>query len=142
MVVAIAGLMAGISLPALSTGLDNLRLTQASDEVASFLNGAVNRAERKEQVIEVTVSPKENMMGLRSTEPGFVRKLSLPDGIVIDAVLPKLSSENGEPRRFLLLPGATAPRFGIQIVNKRGSRRVISLDPITGVPQIERPASQ
>ena len=39
-VVAIAGAMATLVLPAFSSGLDNLRLSQASDSVAAFLNGA------------------------------------------------------------------------------------------------------
>ena len=40
-IVAIAGAMATLVLPAFSSGLDNLRLSQASDSVAAFLNGAL-----------------------------------------------------------------------------------------------------
>lgn len=130
-VVAIAGVMAIIALPSFSNGLDNLRLSQASDSVAAFLNGALNRSERRQQVVEVSISPKEHTMLLRSADNSFARKLALPDGVTFE----------GEPRRILLLPGSVPPRFGIQLINRRGIRRLINVDPITGVPKIERVAA-
>lgn len=137
--VAIAGAMATIALPAFSNGIDSMRLSQASDSVAAFLNAAANRAERRQQVIEISIAPRDNLIALRSADSGLARKLDLPDGIRVDAVFPRLPGDTGEPRRFLLLPGATAPRIGVQLANRRGARRIVSLDPITGVPSIERP---
>ena len=127
-IVAIAGAMATLVLPAFSSGLDNLRLSQASDSVAAFLNGALNRAERRQQVVEISVAPRESVILLRSADNSFARKLDLPDGVRID----------GEPRQLLLLPGSTFPRFGVQLSNRRGQRRLVSIDPITGVPKIDR----
>ena len=127
-VVAIAGTMATLVLPAFSSGLDNLRLSQASDSVAAFLNGALNRAERRQQVVEISVAPRENVIVLRSADNAFTRKLDLPDGVRIE----------GEPRQLLLFPGSTFPRFGVQLANRRGQRRLISIDPITGVPKIDK----
>ena len=128
-VVVIIGLVAGITFPGLSSGLETLRMTQASDSLVSFLNGALNRAERRQEVIEVAVSPRENAVWMRSAEATFVRKLEMPSGIRIVAA---------EERRFLLLPGATVPRFGVELVSARGARRIVSVDPITGVPRVER----
>jgi prepilin-type N-terminal cleavage/methylation domain-containing protein len=140
-VASIAGAMVAIALPTFANGLENIRLSQASDGVASFLNTALNRVERREQVMEITISPRENLILLRSADGTFSRQVSLPDGITVDAVLPKLQQDSGVPRRFLLLPGALAPRIGVQLANRRGQRRIVSLDPITGVPSIERPAN-
>jgi len=137
-VVAIAGVMAMVALPAFSSGLDNMRLSQASDSTASFLNGALNRVERRQQVMELTVSTRENQLRLRSADGVFARKLDMPDGVRVDGVLPKTPGDLGELRRILLFPGAAAPRIGVQLVNRRGGRRTISVDPITGVPKIER----
>jgi hypothetical protein len=39
----------------------------------------------------------------------------------------------------MLLPGSTFPRFGVPLVNRRGQRRVVTIDPITGVPNISTP---
>ena len=125
-VVGIAGAMATIALPAFSNGLDNMRLSQAADSVAAFLNGGMNRAERRQQAIELTISPRENLIFLRSADNTFARKLDMPDGVRVE----------GEERHFLLLPGATPARIGVQLANRRGSRRLVSVDPITGVPRI------
>ena len=127
-VVAIAGAMATLVLPAFSSGLDNLRLSQASDSVAAFLNGALNRAERRQQVVEVSVATAENVIVLRSADNSFSRRLAMPDGVRIE----------GPPRQLLLLPGSTFPRFGVELANRRGQRRLVSIDPITGAPRIER----
>src|SRR5712692_1416360 len=137
-VVAIVGLIAGISFPAVSSGLDSLRLGSASDSIVSFLNGAMNRAERRQQVVEVAISIKDNALYLASNEPGFSRKLEMPSGVTIKAVWPKAQAESEEPRRFLLLPGSTVPRLGIEIVNRKGARRIVRVNPMTGVPEIER----
>lgn len=135
---AIIGMIAGISYPAVTAGLESIRLASAADALASFLNGALNRAERRQQVVELLVSPKDNLVVLHSTEPGFERKLNLPDGITIEAVLPALSDEQaGMPRRILFLPGGTAPRIGVQIANRKGGRRIVRVDPMTGIPRIE-----
>jgi prepilin-type N-terminal cleavage/methylation domain-containing protein len=138
-VVAIVGLIAGVSFPAVSSGLDTIRLISASDSLVSFFNGALNRAERRQEAIEITVASKANTLVLHSTEPGFERKLEMPAGVTIEAVLPPLPEETDGPRRFIVLPSATIPRIGIQIVNRKGARRIVRLDPLTGVPQIETP---
>jgi competence protein ComGC len=127
-VVAIVGAMVTIALPSFTSGLDALRLTQGADAVASLLNGGLNRVERRQEVVEISIAPRENRIAMRSADGKFTQRVSLPDGVRVE----------GEPVHILLLPGATAPRLGIQLTNERGARRIVRLDPITGVPQIER----
>jgi len=55
------------------------------------------------------------------------------------AVLPEIQTESDAPRRVVLFPGGVAPRIGVEIANRRGTRRIVRVDPITGTPQIERP---
>jgi prepilin-type N-terminal cleavage/methylation domain-containing protein len=138
-VVAIAGAMVAVVLPTFSKGLENMRLSQASDSVAAFLNGALNRAERRQQAMEITISPRENLIQMRSADATFSRKIALPDGIRVEGTLPKAPGDTGDVRGFLLLPGGTPPRIGVQLVNRLGQQRIVSIDPITGVPKIERP---
>jgi prepilin-type N-terminal cleavage/methylation domain-containing protein len=139
-VVALISLLVGVSFPTVSAGIDSLRLAGAADSIAAFLNGALNRAERRQEVVEVSIWRQENRLSLRSTAPGFQRELPLPEGIQIVTVLPELpdqfAGETG-PRRFLLLPGSTVPRVGIVLANARGARRTVRIDPITGPPQVE-----
>ena len=136
-VVAIIALIVGLSFPAASAGLDNVRMVSAGDSVATFLNAAVNRAERHQQPVELVIFPQEGRLALYSNEPGFTRELKMPEGVGIDAVLPVQEGDPAQPRRILFLPGATVPAIGIQLGNRRGAHRVIRLDPMTGFPRVE-----
>ena len=107
-VVAIVGLIAGISFPAVSAGLDSVRLASATDSLASFLNAAVNRAERRQQPMELIISPKDNLLTLYSNEPGFTRELRLPEGIAIEAVLPR---DPDDPKLGAVSFCCRAPRY-------------------------------
>ena len=126
-VVTIIGLMASISFPAISTGLDGIRLHSAADSVAAFLNSAMNRAQRRQEVVELVVDPQSNRIALYSTAPGVTRTLEMPQGIT-------LAGETA--RSVLLLPAASFPRFAVDVVNAKGTRKRISIEPITGTPQI------
>lgn len=126
-VVAIVAMMAGIAFPALTSGLDGIRLRSAADSVASFLNTALNRAERRQDVIAVVVSPKLNRLALLSSEPGYVRTLEMPSGIAI---------AGDAERRLVLMPGGSFPRFSIDLVNSKGAKKRVAIDAITGAPQI------
>jgi hypothetical protein len=136
--VALIGLLAGITFPAISAGVDSLRLTSASDSIVSFFNEGLNRAERRQQVVEVSISKSDRALSMHSSEPGFERKLDLPEGISVVAVLPELPQNDDAPRHFLLYPGGAVPRFGIEIANSRDVHRIVRVDPITGVPQVEQ----
>ncbi len=127
-VVTLIGLMVGVSFPAVSAGVDTLRLSSGADAVASFLNAALNRADRRQQVVEVTVSKNENKLTMRSTEKGFVRELTMPAGVTVES-----------DERVFLYPGGTVPRVAVALVNKKGLRRIVRVDPMTGVPEIETP---
>ena len=137
-VVSIIGLIVAVSFPAFSAGIDSVRMSSATGMVSSFLNSAVNRAERRQQAVELIVTPKENLLTMYTNEPGFERKLRMPDGISIQAVLPAFDDEAPDsPRQLVLLPGATAPGIGILLANQHGSRRIVRLDPMTGFPRVE-----
>lgn len=136
-VVTLVGVMVGISFPAVTSGVDSLRLISAADSVASFLNGALNRAERRQEVMEVTISKAENKLVLRSSEPNFVRELPMPSGVTITAVLPETVQTDDSPRRIFLYPGGTVPRIGVELMNRRNAKKIVRVDPITGAPQIE-----
>ena len=129
-VLAIIGLLVGITLPGATNGLSSIRLKSASSDVATFINSALNRAERHEQMMEIIVYPKENKLELDSSEPGYARTLAMPPGVHI-------GGEN--PVRILLLPGSAPPRISIDLFNDRGAHRIVKLDPVTGVPEVVVP---
>jgi prepilin-type N-terminal cleavage/methylation domain-containing protein len=135
-VVAIISLMVGISFPALTSGIDSLRLNAATNSVVGFFNTGLSRAERREQVVEITISKAENSLSMRSTDPGFARRMQLPEGVTITHILPELALDPGTTRTFLLYPGGAVPSFGVQLMNRRNVERVVRVDPITGVPRV------
>ena len=138
-VVSIIGLIVGVSFPAVSAGVDSVRMVSAADSVAAFLNSAVNRAQRREEAVQVTIDLKEARLSAMSNDAGYTRDLRLPEGIGIDAVVSGDSTERSdEPQfRIILMPGGAVPGFGIQLMSRRGARRIIRLDPMTGYPRVE-----
>ena len=136
-VVALISLMVGISFPAITSGIDSMRLKAATNSVVSFLDAGLSRAERRQQVIEITISKLDNSIEMQSSEPGFSRKLQMPEGVSIVQVLPQLPENPDAPRMFFLYPGGTVPPLGVQLINRRNVQRVVRVDPITGVPHVE-----
>jgi prepilin-type N-terminal cleavage/methylation domain-containing protein len=126
-VVAIIGIVAGIAFPSVSAGLNSIRLHSAADSVAAFLSGAADRAERRGEVMEIVVDPAERRLALYSTQPGFERVLDLPPGIAI---------ASDARRDWVLMPGGAFPRVAVDLVNEKGAKKRIVVDPITGVPRI------
>ena len=137
-VVSIIGLMAAISFPSVASGLDSLRLTSASESIVSFLNSGMNRAQRRQEGVEITISKTENAIMMRSPDPAFQRRLQIPEGVVISKIYPETPGIDEPARSYILYPGGTVPRFGIDIANKRGRHRIVRVDPITGIPQVEQ----
>jgi len=135
-VVAIIGLMVGIALPSIAAGIDSVRLATATTSVAGFLNAAVTRAERRQQAMEMVISPKDSTMTLYSSEAGYSRELKL-ESVRIEAVLPEIPDDAEGVRHVLLVPGSTVPGIGIQLGNRRGAHRIVRLDPMTGFPHVE-----
>ncbi len=138
-VVAIIGLIVGISFPSISAGLDSVRMVSATDSVAAFLNAAVNRSQRREEAVEVIINLKAGHLAAISNDAAYSRELQLPDGITVETVL---SGDGGEAadepeRRIVLLPGGAVPGIGIQLMSRRGARRIVRLDPMTGYPRVE-----
>jgi len=136
-VMAIIALLAAISYPSAAAGIDSLRLRSASNEIVTFLNTALEHASRQQQVVELRISPSENAIAARSADSVFVRAARIVDPVRIISVQPVPPNGAGpmETRRFLLYPGGAIPRIGIEIGTRDGRRRMVSVDPVTGVPQ-------
>jgi len=139
-VVGLISLMVGISYPAITSGIESLRLKAATNGVVSFLDYGLSRAERRQQMVDITISKADNSLEMRSSEPGFYRRLQLPEGVSILQVLPQLpDSDPNLKRDFLLYPGGTVPPLAVQLINRRNVQRMVRVDPITGVPRVEAP---
>ncbi len=129
----IISVIAGVSFPALTSGLSSVRLSSASGSAASFLTSAMNRVQRRELASAIVIIPeRKSDCGLIPPLPATSRKtrLPMPQGITIEGDEPR--------RRFLLEPGGAFPRITLVLRNEKGARRSVRIDPATGVPDIQR----
>jgi len=139
LVVTILSLLVGISYPAIASGIESLRIGGTADEIAALLNGALNRAERRQHGVEViVVTGQPQRVVADSFEPGFQRTVEIPQNVRILDVQPP-GPEAGGGRRFLVFPGGSPPRIAILLGNARGDRRLVRVDPVSGAPLIEKP---
>lgn len=136
MVVAIVGLMIAVAFPAVTSGLDSIRLTSASDSIVSFLNAGLTRAERRQTPVEIYISIAENKIRILAAD--LTRELAMPEKIRIVKIHPELfTPEEEQGRSVVLYPNGAIPRFGVEIAGPAGFHRIVRVDPITGVPQVE-----
>lgn len=139
MVVLIISLVAGLSFPSVTTGLDSIRMRSAADSVAAFLTAAANQVERREEPLELVFSRNENLLAARGLRGRYHREFALPDGVLLRGVLPATDADFSGVRTILIFPGASVPQIGVVLENRRGQRRVVQLDPITGMAKVEEP---
>lgn len=135
-VMVLIAVIAAVSFPTASAGLDSLRLRSAADRVMALLNLALDRADRVQQVVEIRVSPQENAISARSMDLTLNRTLELEAPIRIASVTQPIGSDPasaGAQRRFLLYPGGTPPRITIELESREGHRRRVTVDPVTGM---------
>ena len=134
-VVTIIALVAGLSLPSISSGLDSIRLRSASNSIVSLLNTSLDRADRRQQAIEISISMRDNSIAARSADQNFTRRVELLDPVHIAGVQPAIPIDPNLPRRFLIYPGGAVPGISIELATASGHKRTVAIDPITGVPQ-------
>ncbi len=135
-VVSLIALLTGLSYSPLAAGIDTLRLRAASDVVLSFFSSALDRAERKQAVVEVQILPMDNVLLARTADLSFVKRVDLPEGMRIASIRPEVPGADPRTvRRFLFYPGGSVPRIAVELVNPKGRRRIVSLDPLTGTAQ-------
>jgi type II secretory pathway pseudopilin PulG len=137
MVVAIIAMVGGLVFPAVTSGLDSVRLSSASDSIVSFLNAGLTRADRRQTPVEILISVQENKIKILAVD--LSRELQMPESIRIVKILPELPSDEEQARSIVLYPNGAIPRFGVEITSPKGIHRIVRVDPITGVPQVEIP---
>ena len=94
---AVIGLMAAISYPSFSSGLDSVRLRSSVDQAAIFWANARLRADRSQLPVQVTADPKKNELRVVGAESDWSDSLAPSEGVRM--VEPK------EPRSYIIYPG-------------------------------------
>jgi prepilin-type N-terminal cleavage/methylation domain-containing protein len=138
-VATLIALVAGISYPAVASGLETLRLRSASDSIVGFLNTALDRADRRQQAVQIQIWAREGILVARSADLGFVRRLEIAEPLHITDILPHVPvpQNPGDARNIIVYPGGAVPRIGIELSTPQGRKRLVGIDPITGVPRAQ-----
>lgn len=135
-VVSLIALLTGLSYAPIAAGVETLRLRSASDVVLNFLSAALDHADRRQAVVDLQILPLENVLLARTADLSFVKRVDLPKGTRIARVLPEVPGADPRAvRRFLLYPGGAVPQVAVELVNEKGRRRIIRMDPLTGTAQ-------
>lgn len=139
-VVVIVGLLAALTYPSIASGLDAIRLRTASDTTATFLTQAMTRVERSQQPVELVFHCGTGRMEMASVGmPHRMTEMPLPDGVTVSHVYPEPPGEPPQLVSVVLMPGATFPALRVELLNTRGQRRLVRIDPLAGVPVVEIP---
>jgi hypothetical protein len=132
-VVSLIALLTGLSYAPIAAGVETLRLRSASDLVLNLLSTALDRADRKQAVVEIQILPMDNVLLARTADQTFTKRVDLPDGMQIARVTPEVPGADPRAvRRFLVYPGGAVPQIAVDLVNSKGRHRIISMDPLTG----------
>ena len=100
-VMAIIGVIVGISMPSVAAGIDSVRLASATDAVAAFLNAAVNsRGAAGTGRRGGHLAQGKPAGALFRSIPVRRTSCTLPDGIAIEAVLPAPQEDTPTGRRL------------------------------------------
>ena len=138
-VVFLIAVLAAISFPAVTSGIDSLRMRQATDTITSVLNQCLQRAERQQTPVELVFDRTDNALYVGGVGPAPTKRIPLPQGITMAAILPPAPMGPDMRRLILLMPGAAVPRIGVLLANTKGQRRIVSVNPITGIPEVTTP---
>ncbi len=139
-VISIIAVITGITYPSIANGLDNLKISAAADSVAAFIDTAAAKADRKQAVVELTILPHVNQMFIRSTDPSLAKRYEFPEGVRLERVYPEADGAPIDaPRQFVIYPGGSVPAMGVLITTDSGKKRLIRINPMTGLPVIEQP---
>jgi prepilin-type N-terminal cleavage/methylation domain-containing protein len=137
-VVTIIVLLSGIAYPSVASGIRSLQLDSAARDIAALENISVSRAARLQDPVELTISRRDNSLEARSVSGDFHQSLALGREVHIARILPESPEGQPESRSFFIYPGGSPPAIGLEIENRDLNQRVITLDPITGVPKVTK----
>ena len=146
---AIAGMIMAVSFPSVIAGLDGIRLQTTARRVGAFINLARAAADRDQLPVEIRIEPASNRLSALSADGSWGRELKMEPGVRI-AGAPAVSAPAGQEGQqgpqpvqddaqgasWVLLPGVPAPRFSVRLVSERGRSVMVTLDPLTGVPEV------
>ena len=126
-VMSIVSLMLGIAYPNVTAGLDGIRLKTTIDRAASFWAEARQRADRYQEVVQVTIDPKKRELRAESAHSDWDAGLAFAEALLI--------AEPKEQSAYMLYPGSPSPQFSLVLETVGGGRSGLKVNILTGLPE-------
>lgn len=126
-VMAIVSLMLGIAYPNVTAGLEGIRLKTTVDRAASFWADARQRADRFQEVVQVTIDPEKSEVRAMSAHSLWKETFEIGDGLSFAA--PEKESS------YMLYPGSPSPQFRLVLETASGGRSGLKVNILTGLPE-------
>ena len=126
-VMAIIAFMMAVAYPNVTSGLEGIRLKSEVSDVSVFWAAARQRADRYQEVIQVTADPKKGELRAVSAESDWGQLMTLEDGLAM--------AEPKEPLSWMLFPGTPSPEFRILVAGELGAQAGVKVNVLTGVPE-------
>ena len=126
-VMTLIGLAVGIAYPTVSGGLSEIRLRGAAEEAQTFFLQAKQYADRRQEVVQLTIDPEGNRLRALSETGRWLETLEFKDGIAV--------AGRNEAYSVILFPGSPPPAFELMLAAGEGERLGFRVNVLTGLPE-------
>jgi prepilin-type N-terminal cleavage/methylation domain-containing protein len=124
---AIVAVIASISYPSFTAGLDGIRLKTAANKASTFVMTARNRADRFQAAVQLTADPERNELRAVSVDGKWEDLLKFESGIEVAAP--------AEAASVILFPGNPPPQFRMMLRSPRDSQAGFRINVFTGTAE-------
>lgn len=128
MVMTLIGLLASVATPAVTAGMETVKLRNSAERLAATLRMARERAVRTRHYFQVTVDPQTRRVELRDLEGDFAREWEMPETISMNVDRPLL---------FQFAPDGSVPSLHVELENSRKRTANIDMDAFTALPTVK-----
>lgn len=128
MVMTLIGLLASVATPAVTAGMETVKLRNSAERLAATLRMARERAVRTRHYFQVTVDPQTRRVEIRDLEGKFAREWEMPETISMNVDRPLL---------FQFGPDGSVPSLHVELQNSRKRTANVDLDSFTALPTVK-----
>ena len=126
-VMTLIGLMVSIAYPTVTSGLSGIRLRGEIGEARAFFLQAKQYADRRQQVVQLTIDPAANHLRALSATGDWVETLEFEGGVSVAGLK--------DAHSVILFPGSPAPAFQLMLAAGEDERLGIRVNVLTGLPE-------
>ncbi len=126
-VMTLIGLAASIAYPTAAGGLAGIRLRGAVERAQTFFLQAKQYADRRQEVVQLTIDPEGNRLRALSETGRWVETLDFEDGIAV--------ADREDAHSVILFPGSPPPAFELMLSAGGSEKLGFRVNVLSGLPE-------